>query len=165
MPSYTIFDDGIIDMYNRNECDQKFYTMDELIDALITAGVIESGIIVSIPVLAFIFLEMYNRMNQYNNTANRTPEGYYTGKLPTFQSKAIYLDNRTDDFLNKSPLEIENIYEYRSEFEKNQYTFNNKWLFPKEVIFTYQMNRVKGDDGKDRNCCKMDSGYIDNPFI
>jgi len=119
MPYTTIFDDGIIDMYTSDECNNKFYTLDELTDALITAGVIEGGIIISVPLLAFVFLEMYNRMKQYNNTANRTPEGYYTGKLPNFKSNALYFDTNTrDNFLNSSPLEIENIYPEENEEAK-----------------------------------------------
>lgn len=152
MPNYTIFDDGIIEMYTRDECEQRFLTKDELIEALITAGIIQASVIISIPVIALLFVEIYNKVNQYNNTNNRTPDGYYTGKLPNFQSRAIYLTpSTTDNLYDNSPLEIDNI--YPEENEESQYLFNNKWLFPKEVIFTYQMYRLKGDDGNDVECC------------
>jgi hypothetical protein len=152
MPTMTIFDDGIIQLYTRDESTQRYLTLDELIDILAYAGIIEAGVIISIPLLGALFVNLYNKVKQYNETANRTPEGYYTGKLPEFQSNSVF--RKRSSYLSKSVLEIKSIYPTTNNEAK--YTFNNKWIFPELVIFTYHMYMLKGDDGKDKECrCKQ----------
>jgi hypothetical protein len=166
MPTNIIFDDGIIDMYTRDEANEKFLTKQEFIDACVQAGLI-TGVVdaVALGSLAYVLYTIYESAKTQKETGNASVTGQYTGAIPVATSTANYSD--PGQTVRPKLLEIEcewltptsEPFLYGKNFlgapiykTYNDYLYGNKWVFPFRIRFNWNMYLLKGENGKDREC-------------
>lgn len=151
MPTNVIFDDGIIDMYTRDEAYQKFLTKQEFIDACIEAGLITGAVQgASIGALGYTLYYIYEAVKQQKDTGNASVTGQYTGSIPTGSSTANYQD--AGQSIRPKVLEIECEWLEPNEANYGNYLYANKWLFPYRIRFNWNMYLINGENGKDLDC-------------